>query len=138
MKVEAVEELEGGGEEAEGAEISPTAFKPLSPAVESVRFKDAQLARSPERWSCDLERLVPRRASDAEEEVRRFASKGSDGATGIGRRSEVVEVGEPKERPRLLVDGSDPTSAWGGSEPARSGEVVGGGRDLARDGTTEG
>ena len=49
MKVEAVEELEGGGEEAEGAEISPTAFSPLRPAVESFRLWEEQFSSGPAR-----------------------------------------------------------------------------------------
>jgi hypothetical protein len=56
------------------------------------------------------------------------------GATGMGRRSEVVEVGEPNERPRLLVAGRDPTIGSGGSEPVMRGDVVGGGRERAREG----
>ena len=51
MKVDAVEELEGGkGEvEAEGAEISPIATNPLSPAVESLRFGPTQGFANPDR-----------------------------------------------------------------------------------------
>jgi len=51
MKVDAVDELEGGkGEvEAEGAEISPIATNPLSPAVESLLFGPIQGFDNPER-----------------------------------------------------------------------------------------
>lgn len=51
MKVEAVEELEGGSEaaEVEGADISPTATRPLNPAVESVLFRPFHDVKGPMR-----------------------------------------------------------------------------------------
>lgn len=133
MKVDVVEELEGGkGEvEAEGAEISPIATNPLSPAVESLLFGPIQGFDNPERGSCDFDRLVPSNAREAEEEVRRDASKGF-GETGTGRRREVVEVGEPKDSPLLRCAGREPTMGGGGSDPAMRGDVVGGGRDRVR------